>query len=205
MLTKQSSEFYKFLGNKLFAKKVIQLKHQVKASCLTSLRCDFCDKKLDNKYNLKNSANFVKLTSFQSLHLRHLSSQPKQSASSLPERIVSSFPKNAQIYLRLIRLDKPTGIWLLLWPCYWSISLATPAGQLPSLSTILLFGVGATVMRGAGCIINDFWDRDFDAKIERTKSRPLASRQISSKEALAFECGLLGIGLSVILHFDLFR
>ena len=68
-------------------------------------------------------------------------------------------------YLTLIRADKPIGSWLLFWPCSWSIALAASPGHLPSLGTLALFGAGAFVMRSAGCIINDMWDRDVDGKV----------------------------------------
>ena len=67
------------------------------------------------------------------------------------------------------------GTWLLVWPCFWSIALAAPSGSLPDPVLLGLFGTGAILLRGAGCTVNDLWDRDLDNKVERTKSRPLAS------------------------------
>ena len=81
------------------------------------------------------------------------------------QRYLRWYPRGLQPYLTLIRADKPIGSWLLFWPCSWSIALATTPGHLPSLGTLALFGAGAFVMRSAGCIINDMWDRDFDGKV----------------------------------------
>lgn len=77
-----------------------------------------------------------------------------------------------------------SGTWLLAWPCFWSIALAAPAGALPDISLLGLFGAGAVLLRGAGCTVNDLWDRDLDAKVERTKSRPLAAGIISPTQAV---------------------
>ena len=76
-------------------------------------------------------------------------------------------PPAIQPYLRLIRFDKPIGTWLLYLPCTWSIALAASPGSLPDLKMLTLFGLGALVMRGAGCTINDMWDVDFDKKVRR--------------------------------------
>ena len=83
-------------------------------------------------------------------------------------------PHSLQPYARLARMDKPIGTFLLLWPCWWSTGLAADH-QLPDPHLLALFGVGAFVMRGAGCTINDMWDADFDKRVTRTRSRPLAS------------------------------
>lgn len=105
-------------------------------------------------------------------------------------------------YARLMRMDRPIGSWLLFWPCSWSIALSANAGALPDLKMLALFGVGAFVMRGAGCTINDMWDRDIDAKVERTKDRPLVSGQISQLDALVFLSGQLGIGLMILTQLN---
>ncbi|XP_052213724.1 4-hydroxybenzoate polyprenyltransferase, mitochondrial-like isoform X2 [Dreissena polymorpha] len=111
------------------------------------------------------------------------------------EKMLRATPASVQPYLRLIRFDKPIGTYLLFWPCTWSIGLAATAGSLPSLYLITLFGLGSFIMRGAGCIINDMWDKDIDAKVERTKSRPLASGELTYFQALSF----LGLNLSLAL------
>ena len=79
--------------------------------------------------------------------------------------ILEAFPEKCKPYLRLIRFDKPIGTWLLYIPCTWSISLAASPGCMPDLQLLALFGLGAFVMRGAGCTINDMWDSDFDKKV----------------------------------------
>jgi 4-hydroxybenzoate polyprenyltransferase len=109
-------------------------------------------------------------------------------------------------YLRLCRLDRPIGSWLLLLPCWWSAALAAgvarDVSQLPL--TILLFFLGAFAMRGAGCTWNDITDRDLDAKVERTRSRPIPAGQVSVKRALLF-LGLQAlVGLCVLLQFNRF-
>lgn len=111
--------------------------------------------------------------------------------------------KNADPYLRLIRFDRPIGSWLLFWPCGWSIALAAGPGCWPDPLMLGVFATGAFVMRGAGCTINDMWDRKIDAKVERTKERPLASGELSQFDALVFLAAQLGIGLQVIKYFFL--
>jgi len=123
----------------------------------------------------------------------------KFSASS----IVEAAPKSAQPYLRLMRADKPIGTWLLYWPCTWSISLAAAPGHLPNLYLLALFGTGAFLMRGAGCVINDFWDKDFDKKVERTKLRPLASGELSNFQGMVLLGGLLTTSLGILLQLNL--
>ncbi|KAM4706440.1 4-hydroxybenzoate polyprenyltransferase, mitochondrial [Discoglossus pictus] len=113
--------------------------------------------------------------------------------------MVESMPKNVQPYLKLMRLDKPIGTWLLYLPCTWSIALAAGPGSLPDISMLALFGTGAVLMRGAGCTINDMWDRDFDRKVERTASRPIASGDISQFQSLVFLGGQLSLALGVLL------
>ena len=102
-------------------------------------------------------------------------------------------------YAALGRWDRPIGTWLLLWPCFWSTSLAAPAGALPDASLLALFGVGAFAMRGAGCTINDLWDRDIDKQVERTRNRPLASGALGVPQALGFLGLQLSAGLAVLL------
>jgi 4-hydroxybenzoate polyprenyltransferase len=99
-------------------------------------------------------------------------------------------------YIKLARIHRPHGIWLLLLPCAWGIALASPAE--PPLSLLLLFAIGAVFMRSAGCVYNDMIDKDFDANVRRTASRPLASGEISLKGASFFLLLLLG-GAALIL------
>ena len=99
-------------------------------------------------------------------YLKYTSSNsPPSGYETAKGSIVDSFPTSIQPYLKLNRLDRPIGYWLLFWPCSWSISLAATAGEFPSLSTLALFGCGSIVMRGAGCTINDLWDKDFDKEV----------------------------------------
>lgn len=113
-------------------------------------------------------------------------------------------PEWSRPYLRLARFDRPIGAWLLLFPCWWSLALAEHANgrAWPSLWYGLLFGIGALVMRGAGCTYNDIVDRDFDARVARTRSRPIPSGQVSVKAAAAFMVGLCLVGLAVLLQFN---
>jgi 4-hydroxybenzoate polyprenyltransferase len=108
--------------------------------------------------------------------------------------------------LRLSRLDRPIGSWLLLMPCWWSAALAAGVvrdiGQLPLI--IALFFIGAFVMRGAGCTWNDITDRDLDALVERTRSRPIPAGQVSVAQAAAFLVAQALIGLAVLLQFNRF-
>ncbi len=111
-------------------------------------------------------------------------------------------PASVAPYLKLARVDRPIGTSLLLWPGLWSIALAAPSGCLPDLTLMGLFGVGAFVMRGAGCTINDMWDRDIDSKVARTAQRPLASGAVSMPQAVAFLGGQLSLGLAVLTQLN---
>lgn len=98
-------------------------------------------------------------------------------------------------YVQLMRLDRPIGTWLLLLPGWWAIALAAPTRW----DLYILFGLGAIIMRGAGCIINDLWDRDLDKAVERTAVRPLASGRASVREAFGLLAVLLLMGLLILL------
>jgi 4-hydroxybenzoate polyprenyltransferase len=119
------------------------------------------------------------------------------------ERIL---PSAALPYAQLMRLDRPIGWWLLLLPCWWSLVLGQIAlgGGVPSFWHAALFLVGAIVMRGAGCTLNDMADVDFDAKVERTKNRPIASGRISRQQAFVFLAAQALIGLVILLQFNWF-
>lgn len=120
----------------------------------------------------------------------------------LASRLVNSTPKTIQPYLRLMRLNAPIGSWLLFWPSSWGIASAAVPGCIPDLYMLALFGTGALVMRGAGCTINDMWDRDIDAKVDRTKGRPLVNGDISMKRAVVFLGAQLSIGLLILLQLN---
>jgi 4-hydroxybenzoate polyprenyltransferase len=115
-------------------------------------------------------------------------------------------PQWSRPYLRLCRLDRPIGSWLLLMPCWWSAALAAgviaDVGRLPLI--LVLFLVGAFVMRGAGCTWNDITDRDLDALVERTRSRPIPAGHVSVPQAAAFLVVQALIGLAVLLQFNRF-
>ena len=115
-------------------------------------------------------------------------------------------PSWSRPYLRLARFDRPIGSWLLLMPCWWSAALSAGiAHRLDRLPLdVLLFFVGAFVMRGAGCTWNDITDRDLDAKVERTRSRPIPAGQVSVKAALVFLVAQALAGLVVLLQFNRF-
>lgn len=110
-------------------------------------------------------------------------------------------PSRWRPILRLARLDRPIGTWLLLWPCWWSVTLASAAhGSLPSPYLLALFAVGAIVMRGAGCTYNDIVDRDIDGKVARTATRPLASGDVTLVQGWALLVGLSLVGLAVLVQ-----
>lgn len=131
------------------------------------------------------------------------------SQSSLPDAPAGNWvdrlaPPGLRPYLRLMRLDRPIGWWLLLFPAWWSLALAGDVLDLPypPPRLLLLFLVGAIVMRGAGCVYNDILDRDIDARVERTKSRPLPAGEIGVGEAIGFLAVLLFVGLMVLIQFN---
>ncbi len=112
----------------------------------------------------------------------------------------------ARPYLRLARLDRPIGSWLLLIPCWWSSALAAIAAheRLPNFTHLILFFIGAFAMRGAGCTWNDIVDRDLDRSVERTRSRPIPSGQVGVSQALIFLVAQALTGLAVLLQFNAF-
>ncbi|TPX58856.1 hypothetical protein PhCBS80983_g02827 [Powellomyces hirtus] len=126
---------------------------------------------------------------------------------TLPPSWIDRTPKSVQPYLHLVRLDKPSGTYLLYLPCTWSIGMAAHAAQgtvSPAVTAgyLSLFGVGALVMRGAGCTINDMWDRDLDKKVWRTRARPLAAGTVTPFQALVFLGGQLSVGLGVLMQLN---
>ena len=117
--------------------------------------------------------------------------------------LVSTLPPAARPYALLMRLDRPIGWWLLLLPGWWAIQLA--GGGVNGMDwygwyLMLLFFIGAVVMRGAGCIVNDLWDRDLDAQVERTRARPLASGTVKPWQAASFLFFLLFFGLIILVQ-----
>ncbi|MDR4308735.1 4-hydroxybenzoate octaprenyltransferase [Chelatococcus sambhunathii] len=132
---------------------------------------------------------------------------PGSVADALPSNWVDRrAPAAWRPYLRLARADRPIGAWLLFWPCAWSSALAAVASGAgwPNPWHLLLFAIGSIAMRGAGCAYNDLVDRDIDARVARTRSRPLPSGQITPKQAAAFLAALLLVGLAVLLSLPPF-
>jgi 4-hydroxybenzoate polyprenyltransferase len=117
---------------------------------------------------------------------------------------VGALPARWIPFAQMMRLDRPIGWWLLLLPCWWGLLLGQWANgdHQPDLWKAFLFLVGAIVMRAAGCIVNDLADRDIDAKVERTRNRPLASGQVSVKSAIIGLGILLAIGLAILMQFN---
>jgi 4-hydroxybenzoate polyprenyltransferase len=115
-------------------------------------------------------------------------------------------PAFSRPYLRLARLDRPIGSWLLLLPCWWSAALAAVAAHArgPSVWHLVLFFIGAFAMRGAGCTYNDIVDRDLDGSVERTRSRPIPSGQVSLAAAAVFLVAQALVGFTVLIAFNRF-
>ena len=113
-----------------------------------------------------------------------------------------ALPLDAVPFAKLARLDKPIGAHLLMWPCFWSAALAADAGAAPDPKHLALFAVGSVLLRGAGCTVNDLWDREIDKKVARTRTRPIASGAVSPLAASAFLGAQLVAGLGVLLQFD---
>ena len=109
-------------------------------------------------------------------------------------------PGPVRPYLRLMRLDRPIGVWLLLLPCWWGLALA--GAGMDEARLFVLFAIGAVIMRGAGCTINDMVDREIDAQVARTATRPLASGEVSLVRAGLFLALLMAAGLAVLTAFN---
>lgn len=128
-------------------------------------------------------------------------------ADAVAAALVDRAPAQLQPYLRLMRLDRPIGTWLLYWPCVFGLVLGAaadsrPFGSWKDLLYVILMAIGAIVMRGAGCAYNDIVDRDIDAQVARTRGRPIPSGAISVKHALLFTGGLCLTGLIILLMFN---
>jgi 4-hydroxybenzoate polyprenyltransferase len=135
------------------------------------------------------------------------------SASDIRTWLDRFLPAPARPYARLMRLDRPIGTWLLLFPCWWGFALALDSSHLglavqslaqagAILGPVVLFAIGAIVMRGAGCTYNDIVDRDFDARVARTALRPIPSGQVSVRQALLFLIAQMLVGLVILLAFN---
>lgn len=134
----------------------------------------------------------------------HLNHTPP--ADAVPDHWVERIlPAAARPFARLARYDRPIGTWLLLWPCLWSVALASAMqGVVADWRLVLAFAIGAIAMRGAGCTFNDIIDRDIDAQVARTANRPLPSGQVSLGAAWVFLAAQALAGLVVLLQFNTF-
>ncbi len=131
--------------------------------------------------------------------------------ATTPEAFLAPKPKEAPFFHRLTRrieeyallarLNRPIGIWLLLWPTLWALWISS-AGR-PNPTVLIVFVAGVVVMRSAGCVINDFADRNIDPHVRRTRDRPLAARRVSPIEALVLFGVLILIALALVTRLDL--
>ncbi|PVU95414.1 hypothetical protein BB561_001829 [Smittium simulii] len=120
-------------------------------------------------------------------------------------KLIKKLPPKTQLYFYIMRCDKPIGTMLLFWPGSWSILMASTSLQIHFSQVLLLtsyFALGAFIMRGAGCIINDMWDTEFDKKVSRTAERPLASGKMSIKSAQLLLGSQLSLGLAILLQMN---
>ena len=159
---------------------------------------------------------FSNLKSYLSLDPLHHKTHLISMVNPVPSPIVADavrghwvdrlLPEAMRPYARLARLERPIGWWLLLWPCWWSTALAAIAAHraTPNIWHLALFMIGAVVMRGAGCTYNDIVDRDIDAAVARTRSRPIPAGQVSVGQARLFMIALAFAGLVVLLQFNWF-
>ena len=128
-------------------------------------------------------------------------------ADALATSWVDGMPDASRPYLRLMRLDRPIGTWLLFWPCLLGLELGAVAserqfGGWHDLYLLILFAVGSVVMRGAGCTYNDIVDRDIDAQVARTKSRPIPSGAVTLRQAWLFLAGQCFVGLLILVQLE---
>jgi hypothetical protein len=149
-----------------------------------------------------------KLSTLPSTGASEKPAAPPLDLPPLPKSWINHMPAATRPYLHLTRIDKPIGTLLLFYPCTWSITLASFVTHAPLSVPVwytALFGVGALVMRGAGCTINDLWDRNLDGAVARTKERPLARRDITPIQAIGFLGVQLSAGLAVLTQLNWYR
>ncbi|KAF8312876.1 4-hydroxybenzoate polyprenyl transferase [Clavulina sp. PMI_390] len=173
---------------------------------MSSCACEGANCQLSTNFKTLNDAGNTELLTSSSttgsagFFAAKLSPLPANAPSWL-----SHVPQSAKPYLMLARLDKPIGTLLLYYPCTWGLlmsSYALHSAPLVPLWYLTLFGTGAFIMRGAGCTINDLWDRDLDRAVARTRDRPLASGAITPGQAIAFLGGQLTLGLGVLTQLN---
>jgi 4-hydroxybenzoate polyprenyltransferase len=135
--------------------------------------------------------------------------QALKPADAVTDDWVARAPVRVQPYLRLMRLDRPIGTWLLFWPSVFGLVLGAVAADRPFSSLrdwwlTVLFGVGSVVMRGAGCTYNDIVDRDIDAQVARTRGRPIPSGAVSMRDAWLFLAAQCLVGLLILVQLNLY-
>jgi 4-hydroxybenzoate polyprenyltransferase len=123
-------------------------------------------------------------------------------AGPMEAPVLYRLARRLQEYARLMRLNRPIGIWLLLWPTLWALWVAGNGHPDPKL--LVVFVLGVTVMRSAGCIVNDFADRNVDPHVRRTRERPLAARRVTPAEALLLFAALMGVALWLATYLNAF-
>lgn len=193
---------HSFSGHLLF--------HQNKLDLYRGLNQSFTRSSIINSYGTSHRlstkedacSSHKKDHSKESVKLRRTSDLNLTQIVSIPGRMNQVLPSSLLPYAQLMRLDKQTGTALLLYPCLWSISLAALPGHTPNLEVIFLFTIGAVLMRSAGCIVNDMWDRKIDMEVERTRSRPLASGSLTMIDAWCLLSTCLTGALHILLSFD---
>jgi 4-hydroxybenzoate polyprenyltransferase len=124
------------------------------------------------------------------------------SASPKEAPLYHRLARRVEEYARLARFDRPIGTWLLLWPTLWALWIAS--GGRPDQKVLIVFALGVVVMRAAGCIINDFADRDLDPHVKRTRERPLAARRVTPVEALVLFVLLCAVALWLVSRLNPF-
>lgn len=146
-------------------------------------------------------------------HIQSKQSQGRVADAPSGHWVYRALPQSIWPFAQLARWDRPIGIWLLMWPCWWSTAMAASAHArpgapllevLPSPWSLFLFLAGAVAMRGAGCTYNDIADEDIDEKVARTRSRPLPSGKVTRKQAWMFLLLQCAVRLVVLLQFNLF-
>lgn len=125
----------------------------------------------------------------------------KKNSLSHSQTVYDLIPKSFHPYIRLSRLDKPTGSWVIFLPSAWSIAFA--GTNIDDLVLMSLFGIGTILMRGAGCTINDIWDKNYDRHVERTKSRPIASGEITIQQGFIWASIQLSLGFLILIQLNL--
>jgi 4-hydroxybenzoate polyprenyltransferase len=151
---------------------------------------------------LRQTCPLILRSSFIRITTTSICIQQKHSSSFTPSKnLFDIIPKSIQPYIRLSRIDKPIGSWLLFLPGAWSIAFA--GTTLNNFTLIGLFGVGTILMRGAGCTINDLWDKDFDRRVERTKSRPIASGEVTVKQAFIWAGIQLSLSFLILIQLNI--